>query len=117
MICFIWQVRLFCICDLYQLQWKIFKKLRQQVTPGQVLKPLVRMRYIPVLRHISTEELLGLFYLPNTEPRVFVNLMLKKNWQRGDFRLMIADFRFILAKVMALGKVGLGNFEIACSRE
>jgi len=48
--------------------------------------------------HISFEELFGLFDLPYTQAGVFVDLMLKKNGQVRDFRLMIADFRFIIAK-------------------
>jgi hypothetical protein len=39
----------------------------------------MRMGHIPVLGNISFKKLFGFFYLPNTQPGVSVDSMLKKN--------------------------------------
>jgi hypothetical protein len=40
----------------------------------------MRMCYIAVLGHIAFEEFFGFLNFPDTQPGVFVDLMLKKNW-------------------------------------
>ena len=43
-----------------------------------MLQPFVRMGNIPVLRHISFEEIFRFFNLPNSQPGGFVNSDVEK---------------------------------------
>jgi len=44
------------------------------------------MRDLRPERNIAQKEFFRFFDLPDAQPRAFVNLMLKKNRQEGDFR-------------------------------
>lgn len=44
-----------------------------------MLQPLMGMGHIAVLRNISFKKCFGFFYLPNTQPGISVDSMLKKN--------------------------------------
>ena len=56
-----------------------------------MLKPLVRMCYITVLRNIAFEEFFCFLNLPYTETCCIVNLLLKKNRHKRDFRFNLPD--------------------------
>ena len=45
-----------------------------------MLQSFMRMSDIPMLRYIGFEKILCLLDLPDTESRVVVDLLLKKNW-------------------------------------
>jgi hypothetical protein len=66
------------ICNLNQLVWKIRKKLLQQVTACKVLQALMFMRDIQVRRYFAKKEIFVLFYLPDAQPFIIVDIMLIK---------------------------------------
>ena len=57
-----------------------------------MLQSLQRMRHFVLKRDIAKKKFFGFFYLPNAQPRGFVNLMLKKNRHKYNLRFKIADF-------------------------
>ena len=102
MIGFICQVGLTGIRYLDKLIRKAGKQELEQEAARQVLQVLVRVAHLPVLRHIAAKKIFILFYLPDTEPGVIVDLLLKKNRHKQNFRFGIADFRYKLAKLSVL---------------
>jgi hypothetical protein len=78
------------------------------------------MGHFPVKWNIAFEEIFRLFYLPNPQPGTFVDLMLKKNRHKTDFKDEIEDFRIKIAELNAGRKVSPlfsgGNFKI-CHRD
>lgn len=67
-----------------------------------MLQSLVWMGYGPMLGNIGFKELCGFFDLPNAQPGGLVDLLLKKYRHNYDLRFKIADFRFIIAKILNL---------------
>lgn len=56
-----------------------------------MLQALMRVGHVAVLWHISFKKLFSLLDLPDTQPGVFVDLMLKKNRHETNLRFKIAD--------------------------
>ena len=58
------------------------------------------MSNTPMQRNIGFKKILCFLDLPNAETGIIVDLLLKKNWHSQDLRFKIADFRFIIAKIL-----------------
>jgi len=67
-----------------------------------MLQSLVRMCNITMLWHIGLEEFFRFLDFPNAQAGGLVDLLLKKNRHGYDLRFKIANFRFIIAKILKL---------------
>jgi hypothetical protein len=79
MIGFIFKKWFLCVCDLNEFCGESREKIFQQVAPGEVLQSFVGMGDIALHSHEWKEKAFIFFDLPDGQPGVGVNILLKKN--------------------------------------
>src|SRR6476620_11522128 len=85
MIGLVFQKRFACVCDANKFCREIREKKFQQISSRKVLQAFVRMRDLSLQRDLAKKKSFLLFYLPDCQLRVSVNILLKKNRHESKF--------------------------------
>lgn len=90
---FIGEIRFSGIRDADQVIRKSGIEVAKEEPPCQVLKPFVRMTYLPLKRDRFFKKTFSFFYPPHPYPGVVVDSMLKKNGHGMGFNPYFAGLQ------------------------